>query len=61
MESHKIFEATENLANVRNKVTNQMQLTKIIWEGALNVAKSATNESEEARQVQITTQLKKLN
>ena len=61
MESHQIFGTTENLAYFRIKATNQMKLTKIRWEEELNVAKSATNESEEARQVQITTQLKKLN
>ena len=38
-----------------------MQLAKIIWEDALNVARSAENESDGACQVQITTQLKKLN
>ena len=61
MESHHIFGTTENLKNVRKKATNNMQLTKIRWEEALNVAKSTTNESEGARQVQITAQLKKLN
>ena len=61
MESHQIFGTTANISNVRNKASNQMQITKIRWEEALNVAKSATNESEGARQVQITTQLKKLN
>ena len=56
MESHHIFVTTENLENIRNKTTNEMQLTKIIWEEALNVAKSATNESEGTQQSQITTQ-----
>ena len=42
MESHQIFGRTENLTNVRKKSTNQMQLTKIIWKDAMNVAKSAT-------------------
>ena len=37
------------------------KFTKIRWEDALNVAKSAANESEGARQVQITMQLEKLN
>ena len=53
MESHKIFGTTANLENVRKKDTNQMQLTKIRWEEALKVAKSATYESEVARQFQI--------
>ena len=44
MESHQIFVTTENLVYVRKKATNKMQLTKIRWEEALNVAKSATNE-----------------
>ena len=61
MESYKIFGTTANLANVRKKATNQMQLTKIRWEEALNVAKSAKNESQGAQKVQITTQLNKLN
>ena len=61
MESHQIFSTTANLANVRKKATNQMQLTKIRWEEALNVAKSAKNESQGAQKVQITTQLNKLN
>ena len=38
-----------------------MQLTKIRWEEALNVAKSETDELEGAWQVKISTQLKKLN
>ena len=38
-----------------------MQLTKIIWEEALNAAKSKTNKSEEEQQVQIIMQLKKSN
>ena len=53
MESHQIFGTTENISNVRKKATNKMQLTKIRWEEALNVVNSATNESDEARQVQI--------
>ena len=61
MESHQIFGTTANIANVIKKATNQMQPTKIRWEEALNVTKSATNELEEARQVKITTQLNKLN
>ena len=61
MESHQIFGTTTNIANVRNKAKNQIQPTKIIWEESLNIAKYATNESEGAQQVQITTQLKKLN
>ena len=61
MESHQIFGTTTNLANVRKKATNQMQPTKIRWEESLNIANSATNESEGAQKVQITTQLKKLN
>ena len=61
VESHQIFGTTENIANVRNNTTNQMQLTKIRWEESLNVSKSATNESEGARQVQIKMDLKKLN
>ena len=60
MESHQIFGTTANISNVRRKATNQMQLTKIRWEEALNVAKSAINESKRERQVQITTQLNKL-
>ena len=48
VESHQIFCATANLAYIRKKATNKMQLTKIILEEALNVAKSATNESEGA-------------
>ena len=46
MESYQIFGTTENLENVIKKATNQMQLTGIRREEALNVAKSATNESE---------------
>ena len=61
MESHQIFGTTENIANVRKKVTNQMQLNKIRWEEALNVANYAKNESEVAQQVRITTQSNKLN
>ena len=61
MKSHQIFGTTENLVKVRKKATNQMKLTKIKIEEALNVAKSATNESEVIQQVQKTTQLKKLN
>ena len=49
MESYQIFRKTENIANVRKKATNQIQLTKIMWEEALKVAKSATNESEVAQ------------
>ena len=61
MESHKILGTTANTANIRKKDTNNMQLPKIRWEEALNVAKSETNELEGARQVQIKTQLKKLS
>ena len=55
VESHQIFGTTSNIAYVRKKYTNQIQLTKIIWEEALNVAESAKNESEGAQKVQITT------
>ena len=46
MASHQISPTTENLANLRKKATNEMKLTKIRWEDALNVARSSANESE---------------
>ena len=51
MESHQIFGTTSNLGKVRKEATNQMQLTKIRWEEALNVAKSAKYESQGAQKV----------
>ena len=48
MESYQIFGTAEKLAYVRKKATNQMKLSKIIWDEAPNVAESATNESEVA-------------
>ena len=60
MASHQISPTTENLANLRKKATNEMKLTKIRWEDALNITKASENKSERARQDQITTHLKKL-
>ena len=61
MESHQIFATTANIENVINKATNKTHLTKIRWEDAPNVENYTANESEGSRQVQITTQLNKLN
>ena len=44
MESYHIFATTANIANIRNKATDKMQLTKIRWDDALNVEKSTANE-----------------